>query len=94
MPNMQILYVLQNVSAGYVGDCALFWRKNAGGYTTNLNEAEQMTLAQAEAIINGTAGSHQWRLWEWEDLFVASVPHVTQAALNELAPKEVECPRR
>lgn len=44
----QSLYYIQ--TSGYVGNCLLWWRKEARGYTCNLDEAGTWTLDKAKRL--------------------------------------------
>jgi hypothetical protein len=58
------LYLLQNLSAGYVGNSPLFWAKGDSGYTQWLDDAKQFTFAECRDIIRSTSGSHKWKPWK------------------------------
>lgn len=55
--------LLQNVTAGYVGDCLLFWKTGGCGYTADVDDAQRFTAKEANAIIGGSVGTHSWKLW-------------------------------
>lgn len=63
MAKKETLYYLQNLSAGFVGNSPIFWKLGGNGYTQWIDEAEQFTTEQADAIIRGTRGSHRWKKW-------------------------------
>ena len=55
-------YLLQNLTAGYIGNSPVFWHKNNNSYTQWINDAKEFTLQEAEEIIKTTTGT-QWRIW-------------------------------
>jgi len=57
------LYLLQNCSAGYVGNSPVFWRKGGSGYTQWIDEAKRWTLEEVKAQIRSTSGTHTWKAW-------------------------------
>lgn len=57
------LFYLQCVTRGYVGNSPVFWRKGGGGYTPNIDDAEQFTAERVREIKRSTHGSHVWRRW-------------------------------
>ncbi len=60
-------YLLQNVTAGFVGNSPLFWHKDGGGYTQWIDDAKQWSKDEAESVIRSTRGSHQWQMWDIAD---------------------------
>lgn len=57
------LYLLQNCTAGYVGNSPLFWREGGSGYTPWIDEAKRWTRAEAESQMRSTSGTHTWVMW-------------------------------
>jgi hypothetical protein len=57
------LVLLQNVTAGYLGNSPVFWREGGSGYTQWIDEAKRWTAAEADAQIKASEGSHHWRKW-------------------------------
>ena len=74
-------YLLQNLSAGYVGNSPLFWRDGGSGYTPWINEAKHWTYREAQLQIRSTRGSHQWKIWDIE--YVEAVAKLT-VDINDL----------
>ena len=58
-------YLLQNVTAGYLGNSPLFWSKH-GGYTQWIDDAKVWEYKEALAQIKSTKGSHSWKMWPLE----------------------------
>lgn len=58
-----MLYLLQNCSAGYVGNSPMFWREGGSGYTPWIDEAKRWTKEEAEQQIRATCGTHSWAMW-------------------------------
>ncbi|MGB1202900.1 MAG: hypothetical protein ACPG75_04975 [Alloalcanivorax venustensis] len=56
-------YLLQNVTAGYVGNAPLWWRAGGSGYTPWPDEAERFTLADARQVVRSTVGTHKWAIY-------------------------------
>lgn len=57
------LYLLQNCTAGFVGNSPVFWREGGSGYTPWIDEAKRWTFQEARLQIRSTKGSHRWKLW-------------------------------
>lgn len=57
------LVLLQNCSAGYLGNSPVFWREGGSGYTQWIDEAKRWSEAEADAQIKSTSGTHDWRKW-------------------------------
>lgn len=57
-------YLLQNVTAGYVGNSPVFWREGGSGYTQWIDEAKRWTNEEAETQVRSTSGTHQWVIWK------------------------------
>lgn len=55
------LYLLQNRSAGYLGNSPVFWANGGGGYTQWIDEAKRWTLVEAQKQIDATRSSHDFR---------------------------------
>jgi hypothetical protein len=55
-------YLLQNVTAGYLGNSPMFWSNN-GGYTQWIDDAKVWGYKEAREQIRSTKGSHVWKLW-------------------------------
>lgn len=68
-------YLLQCVSNGFVGNSPVFWHESNSGYTQWINEAKKFSKEEAEAIIRSTRGSHQWQMWDVDE--IESVAKVT-----------------
>ena len=77
-------YLLQNVSAGYVGNEPAFWAKGGSGYTVDPYDAEPMAMARVEEIVNSTQGSHQWCPWLMQDVLASLRPAVDMDKLRTL----------
>ncbi len=65
---MGMTYLMQNESAGYLGNSPLFWPKNNSGYTDKIDDAKVFTYAEANALVQSTKGSHRWRRWNVRDI--------------------------
>lgn len=72
-------YYIQDTRAQR-GDCALFERAGRLGYTTNLSEAGLFSESEANAIVSGG----QRRRWSKEELWAASVVHVSRERLDRI----------
>jgi hypothetical protein len=70
--SIEKLYLLQNCTAGYVGNSPVFWRKGGAGYTQWVEEAERFTYKAARQIVRSTRGSHSWEIWP-EEMVVANL---------------------
>jgi hypothetical protein len=77
-------YVIQSKSSGTVGNSALFWRKG-GGYGCDLKEAKRFTLAEAQARVESARGSHDFVIWDENDLFPLVEFHLDAGKLYEAA---------
>lgn len=62
------LYLLQNVSAGYVGNSPMFWQKDGSGYTPWIDDAKVWTKEEAKRQIRSTRGTHQWQMWSVSEI--------------------------
>ncbi len=58
-------YLLQNVTAGYLGNSPVFW-SNHGGYTQWIDDAKVWGYKEAREQIKSTKGSHSWKMWPLE----------------------------
>lgn len=56
-----VMYYLQNVTAGYVGNNPQFWRKGGSGYTSYVEEAKEFTEAEAKEKLY--EDSKKWAAW-------------------------------
>jgi hypothetical protein len=56
-----MLYFLQNLKAGYLGNSPMFWAKGGNGYTQWIDNAEQMTADRADEIYK--SDPWKWRKW-------------------------------
>lgn len=54
------LYLLQNRSAGYLGNSPMFWA-DGGGYTQWIDEAKQWTWKEARLQIRAAKSTHNFR---------------------------------
>jgi len=57
------LYLVQNVSAGFVGNSPVFWHASNSGYTQWVDEARLFTWEEASRQVESTRGSHEWKMW-------------------------------
>lgn len=73
-------YVLQNKGAGAVGNSALFWGE-FGGYRANLQEAKRFTLKEARQAVESARGSHEFVIWDYDDLMEIVEFHVDAGKL-------------
>lgn len=62
------VFLLQNESAGYVGNSPVFWHKSGSGYTQWVDDARLFTSDEAQAVIRSTQGTHRWKLWTAEEI--------------------------
>lgn len=58
-----MLYYLQNLGSGYLGNSPFWWGKNGNGYTADIDKAELMTSDEANKIIRSSKGTHRWKKW-------------------------------
>ena len=79
-------YVLQNKGAGTVGNSAIFWAET-GGYRSNLQEAKRFTLEDARQIVESARGSHEFVIWDYDDLMGIVEFHVDAGRLWEMREK-------
>jgi hypothetical protein len=56
-------YLLQNCTAGFVGNSPLFWHKDDSGYTPWIADAKRWTKLEAEQQIRACQGSHTFKMW-------------------------------
>lgn len=66
------MYLLQNVTAGYLGNSPVFWRDGGGGYTQWIDEAKHWTKAETEQQIRSTSGTHKWAMWSVDEIIAAA----------------------
>ena len=62
------MFYLQNVERKDFGNSALFWKIGNYGYTPRLEEAKEMTEAEADGIIKGHHGPRKFIKWAVEDI--------------------------
>jgi hypothetical protein len=79
-------YVLQNKGMGAVGNSTLFWA-GFGGYRANLQEAKRFTLEEARQIVESARGSHEFVIWDYDDLMGIVEFHVDAGRLWEMREK-------
>ena len=77
-------YVLQQ--KGVIGNSALFW-SHWGGYTSNLIDALKFTLQEARRIAESTKDSHDFVIWDYDDLMGIVEFHVDKGKLLEMKEK-------
>jgi len=65
-------YLLQNNSAGYVGNSPQFWHASDSGYTQWVDEAKRWTKEEAEQQIRSTRGTHSWTMWTEEEIYTVA----------------------
>jgi hypothetical protein len=73
-------YVLQNKGMGAVGNSTLFWA-GFGGYRANLQEAKRFTLEEARQAVESARGSHEFVIWDYDDLMEIVEFHVDAGKL-------------
>jgi hypothetical protein len=61
-------YLLQNCSAGYIGNSPMFWHESDSGYTQWIDEAKRWTYQESRLQIRSTRGSHSWRMWDLKEI--------------------------
>lgn len=64
------LYLLQNCTAGYVGNSPVFWGNS--GYTPWIDNAKHWTKEEAENQIRSTQGTHTWQMWPLSEIAAAA----------------------
>jgi len=84
------VYLLQNESAGYVGNSPVFWRAGSYGYTHLVDDAERFTEVEASAIIHRTSGSHRLRRWRLVDVMMSTIRVVDIDLLRETVERRAE----
>ena len=62
-----MMYYIQNLNAGFLGNSPVFWSKN-GGYSQWLDEAQTFTEAEANTVVRTTSGTHRWKLWPVDEI--------------------------
>jgi hypothetical protein len=77
---MAELYYIQHI--GHVGNCALWWRVDAHGYTVNLNEAWRVTDEKAKQICSSRPNEDIPRL-------VSSVESISQRHADAQSVREL-----
>lgn len=70
---MSNLYLLQNNSAGYLGNSPLFWHESNCGYTVNIDEAKRWTWKETRRQIRSTRGTHRWTAIKLSDCENAAI---------------------
>ena len=55
-------YYVQNIEAGYVGNCLLWWRKGGKGYTCDLNQAQKFDESDEQLL--KLAKNKKFKVWE------------------------------
>lgn len=83
------IYLLQNVSAGYIGNSPLFWKEGGGGYTQSVDEAKRFTPDEASKVVRSTKGTHRWKRWHVRDVLKATVRVANIDKLLELTKRKV-----
>jgi hypothetical protein len=68
-----MIYLLQNESAGYIGDSPLFWSDGGCGYTVDVDRAKRFTLTEARAVVRASKGTHRWKIWRQQDVLNSCV---------------------
>jgi uncharacterized protein (UPF0333 family) len=58
------MYLLQNKSAGFLGNSPLWWQKGGNGYTDNIDNAQEFTYEEASTRINSTKSTHNFVMWD------------------------------
>jgi hypothetical protein len=72
-------YYVQNVDAGYVGNCLLWWRKGGSGYTCDLSQAEKFDESDEHLI--KLSKDPKFRVWDRFYIDLCSVRMVDQQSL-------------
>ena len=75
-------YYLENVECGRVGNCLLWWRKGAAGYTGNLDEAEVFD-GEDSYFRSLLRTDGKFRAWEQDYIDSVARRHVDHQVLNE-----------
>lgn len=81
-------YLLQNCSAGYVGNSPVFWHKSESGYTPWIDDAKRWAKEEAEQQIRSTRGSHTWQMWSVEEIEAAAKRTVDIQDLRKLVSEQ------
>lgn len=68
-------YVLQNLESIHDGTHISFWKKGDNGYTSNLNDANQFDLEEAEHILNNNQ-TGKFKLWSYKEIKELAEPKV------------------
>lgn len=79
------IYLLQNVTAGCLGNCPQFWREGGSGYTVNIDEAQRFTPEEAANIVRSSRGTHKWKRWKVQHVLQAAIRVVDIQTLRHLA---------
>jgi len=58
------VYLLQNETAGYVGNSPVFWSRK-GGYSQWIDDAKQWEESEAEQQILSCRGTHSFKMIPW-----------------------------
>lgn len=75
-------YLLQNETAGYVGNSPLFWKEGGCGYTAEIEKARRFTWQEAGNVIRSTRGTHRWKRWKLSDVEKATIRVVDMQLLR------------
>lgn len=58
-----VMFFLQNAGMGYLGNSPYWWKEGGGGYTTDIDQAQQFTAEECKTIIRGSKGTHNFKRW-------------------------------
>jgi len=56
------MFFLQHGKQPYVGNYLVWWSKR-GGYSPNVNDAQEFTREEAESEIKSSRNSHDFKMW-------------------------------
>lgn len=82
-------FLLQNVGDGYVGNSPVFWHKSGSGYTQWIDDAKLWTKEEAEKQVQSTRGSHQWQMWDIEEIYSVAKRTVDIQDLRKVSSPQV-----
>jgi len=57
------LYLVQNKTAGYVGNSPMWWSADDCGYTPWVGDAKRFSIEEANALVDSLKGSHDLDVW-------------------------------
>lgn len=67
------------IQSGYVGNAMLWWRPDAKGYTTDINEAGKYPAERMLSIINNRPDEDV----AWEAEYIDNTPEIRKVVIDE-----------